>query len=158
MARRPWGERRDRQCRDGEGATPRRRMGSPTSAAASSARWPRQNSARRLLKNQAGNFVAPTPQTVVIAAAALNSRTPKRRAPELGLAPGANSYPLVNYEYAIVAAKQPDPATAAALRAFLLWAIGAGEGNYPKALDPLHFATLPEYVRALSDAQIREID
>lgn len=111
-----------------------------------------------LLKNQAGNFIAPTPQTVVIAAAALNSRTPRDERLSLVYAPGANSYPLVNYEYAIVAAKQPDPATAAALRAFLLWAIGAGEGNSPKALDPLHFATLPEYVRALSDAQIREIN
>ena len=63
-----------------------------------------------------------------------------------------------SYEYAIVVAKQPDPATATALREFLLWAIGAGEGNNQKALDPLHFVTLPEYVRALSDAQIRKIE
>jgi phosphate transport system substrate-binding protein len=75
----------------------------------------------------------------------------------LVFAPGADSYPLVNYEYAIVAAKQPDQATAAALRNFLLWTIDDGHGNDQKLLDPLHFATLPEFVRALSDAQIRKI-
>jgi phosphate transport system substrate-binding protein len=110
-----------------------------------------------LLKNQAGNFVAANPTTVRLAGAELGSRTPPDERLSLVFAPGTHSYPLVNYEYAIVAAKQPNPATAAALRDFLLWAIGAGEGNDQKALDPLHFVTLPEYVRALSDAQIRKI-
>ena len=109
------------------------------------------------LKNQAGKFVAPTPRTVGLAAAELGSRTPKDERLSLVFAPGAESYPLVNYEYAIVAAKQPDAATASALRAFLLWSIDEGHGNDQKLLDPLHFATLPEYVRALSDAQIRKI-
>ena len=110
-----------------------------------------------MLKNQAGNFVSPNPSNVRVAAAALDTRTPKDERLSLVFAPGANSYPLVNYEYAIVAAKQPDPATAAALRNFLLWAIDDGHGNDQKLLDPLHFATLPEAVRALSDAQIRKI-
>jgi phosphate transport system substrate-binding protein len=110
-----------------------------------------------MLKNQAGNFVSPNPGNVRVAAAALDTRTPKDERLSLVFAPGANSYPLVNYEYAIVAAKQPDPATAAALRNFLLWAIDDGHGNDQKLLDPLHFATLPEAVRALSDAQIRKI-
>ncbi len=110
------------------------------------------------LKNQAGNFVAPSPQTVLAAAAELGARTPRDERLSLVFAPGADSYPLVNYEYAIVAAKQPSPKTAAALRDFLLWTIAAGKGNDQKALDQLHFTTLPEYVRALSDAQIREIN
>ena len=110
-----------------------------------------------MLKNQAGNFVAPNARTVRLAAAELGPRTPKDERLSLVFAPGAGSYPLVNYEYAIVAAKQPDPATAAALRQFLLWTIDAGHGNDQKVLDPLHFATLPEYVRALSDEQIRKI-
>lgn len=33
-----------------------------------------------------------------------------------------------------------------------------GEGNEQNLLAPLHFATLPESVRALSDAQIRKIE
>jgi phosphate transport system substrate-binding protein len=110
------------------------------------------------LKNQAGNFVAPNPQTVRAAAVELGARTPRDERLSLVFAPGADSYPLVNYEYAIVAAKQPNPETAAALRDFLLWTIGSGKGNDQKALDPLHFTTLPESVRALSDAQIREIN
>ncbi len=110
------------------------------------------------LKNQAGNFVAPNPQSVRNAAAVLGARTPRDERLSLVFAPGSDSYPLVNYEYAIVPAKQPNPETAAALRDFLLWTIGAGEGNDQKTLDPLHFTTLPEYVRALSDAQIREIN
>jgi phosphate transport system substrate-binding protein len=110
-----------------------------------------------VLKNQAGNFAAPSPRTVRVAAAQLGPRTPKDERLSLVFAPGAESYPLVNYEYAIVAAKQTDPATAAALRAFLLWSIDEGHGNDQKLLDPLHFASLPEYVRALSDAQIRKI-
>jgi phosphate transport system substrate-binding protein len=110
-----------------------------------------------MLKNQADNFVSPNPSNVRVAAAALDTRTPKDERLSLVFAPGAESYPLVNYEYAIVAAKQPDPATAAALRNFLLWTIDDGHGNDQKLLDPLHFATLPEAVRALSDAQIRKI-
>ncbi len=106
------------------------------------------------LKNQAGNFVAPDARNVRRAAAALDARTPKDERLSLVFAPGADSYPLVNYEYAIVAAKQPNPETADALRAFLLWTIGEGRGNEEAMLAPLHFTTLPEYVRALSDAQI----
>jgi phosphate transport system substrate-binding protein len=109
------------------------------------------------LKNQAGHFVPPNARTVRLAAAELDSRTPKDERLSLVFAPGAESYPLVNYEYAIVAAKQPDPATAAALRNFLSWTIDEGHGNDQKLLDPLHFASLPDYVRALSDAQIRKI-
>jgi phosphate transport system substrate-binding protein len=110
------------------------------------------------LKNQAGNFVAASPKTLRLAAAELGARTPHDERLSLVFAPGAESYPLVNYEYAIVAAKQSNPATATALREFLLWAIGAGEGNDQKSLDPLHFVTSAEYVRALSDAQVRRID
>ena len=109
------------------------------------------------LKNQARNFIAASTRTVRLAAAALGERTPEDERLSLVFAPGADSYPLVNYEYAIVSDKQPNPGTAAALRGFLLWAIDAGKGNDQAALDPLHFSTLPEDVRALSDAQIRKI-
>jgi phosphate transport system substrate-binding protein len=110
-----------------------------------------------MLKNQAGNFVSPNPRTVRLAAVALSSRTPKDERLSLVFAPGSDAYPLVNFEYAIVAARQRDPATAAALRDFLLWTIGEGQANEQDMLTPLHFATLPESVRALSDAQIRAI-
>jgi phosphate transport system substrate-binding protein len=110
-----------------------------------------------MLKNQAGKFLAPSPATVRVAAAELSPRTPKDERLSLVFAPGADSYPLVNYEYAIVATKHPDPATAAALRDFLLWAVGERQGNDQNVLDQLHFATLPELIRALSEVQIRQI-
>lgn len=110
-----------------------------------------------MLRNQAGRFVAPSATNVRAAAAQLGPRTPKDERLSLVFAPGADSYPLVNYEYAIVPAKQSNAAVAEALRTFLLWTIDEGHGNDQRLLDPLHFATLPEFVRALSDAQIREI-
>ena len=50
-------------------------------------------------------------------------RTPADERLSLVFAPGDDSYPLINYEYALVATKQPDAATAAALRRLLLWAV-----------------------------------
>lgn len=110
-----------------------------------------------MLKNESGKFVSPNPHTVQAAAAQLNARTPKDERLSLVFAPGDESYPLVNYEYAIVAAKQSNPALASALRAFLLWTIDDARGNQARVLDPLHFAALPEYVRALSEEQIQKI-
>jgi hypothetical protein len=82
-----------------------------------------------MLKNQAGNFVAPDAGNVRRAAAELNARTPKDERLSLVFAPGADSYPLVNYEYAVVAAKQPNAATAEALRASLVWTVSEGRGK-----------------------------
>jgi phosphate transport system substrate-binding protein len=109
------------------------------------------------LKNQAGNFVLPTAATVGAAAAVLGPRTPADERLSLVFAPGADSYPLVNYEYAIVSTKQPDAATAAAMRTFLLWTVEQCSGNSPKTLSAVRFIPLPEYIRALSDAQLEKI-
>lgn len=109
------------------------------------------------LKNQAGNFVLPTQKTVLAAAATLGPRTPADERLSLVFAPGDDSYPLVNYEYAIVSKQQPDAATARAIRTFLFWAIEPCDGNAAKMLDAVHFIPLPEYVRALSYAQIASI-
>ena len=40
--------------------------------------------------------------------------------------PAAAGYPIVNYEYAVVSASQPDAAKASAIRAFLRWVITTG--------------------------------
>ena len=68
-----------------------------------------------------------------------------------------NSYPLINYEYALVATNQPDPATAAALRGFLLWAVSIEGGNARKYLDAVGLIPLPDFTRALSERQINRI-
>jgi phosphate transport system substrate-binding protein len=110
-----------------------------------------------LLENQAGKFLLPTTETVTAAASELDPRTPPDERLSLVYAPGENSYPLINYEYAVVSARQSDPATAAALRRFLLWSVALTGGSAPTHLDAVHFIPLPDFIRALSEKQIARI-
>ncbi|HZB92100.1 MAG TPA: phosphate ABC transporter substrate-binding protein PstS [Stellaceae bacterium] len=110
-----------------------------------------------LVENQAGKFLLPTPQSIADAAAQLDPRTPPYERISLIFAPGDDSYPLINYEYAVVSKTQPDPATAKALRSFLLWAISSNGGNDEKYLTPVGFIALPDFIRGLSEAQIAQI-
>jgi phosphate transport system substrate-binding protein len=110
-----------------------------------------------LLKNQNGKFVLPTVETITAGASALDPRTPPDERLTLVFAPGDDSYPLVNYEYVVVAIRQPDPEIAAALRKFLLWTISLVGGNAPKYLDAVGFIPLPDFIRGLSEHQINLI-
>jgi phosphate transport system substrate-binding protein len=109
-----------------------------------------------LLKSYSGEFLAPTSQTIAAAAAALTPRTPPDQRLPLVNAPGANAYPLVNYEYAIVSTKQANPETAKAIRRFLLWAIAPTETN-EKYLEDEHFIALPAHIWVMSHDQIETI-
>ena len=109
------------------------------------------------LENQAGKFLLPTAESVAAGAAVLDTRTPADERLSLVFAPGANSYPIISYEYAVVSSHQPSADTAAALRAFLLWSVEPNGGNNVKDLGYVHFLPLPDFVRALSVAQIRAI-
>ena len=62
------------------------------------------------LENRAGKFVLPTAESVKAAADELSGKTPADESMSLIFAPGDKSYPIVNYEYAIVNAKQADAA------------------------------------------------
>jgi phosphate transport system substrate-binding protein len=108
------------------------------------------------LRSYDGEFLLPTPQAIEAAAAALWPRTPQDQRLTLVNAPGANAYPLINYEYAVVTKKQPSPETAAALRSFLLWAIAPDEVN-AQYLANANFIPLPAHVWVLSHDQIEEI-
>jgi phosphate transport system substrate-binding protein len=110
-----------------------------------------------MLKNEDGFFVLPTVKTIYAAAAALGPRTPADERLSLVFAPGQYSYPLVNYEYAIVSKSQPSDALASALRTFLFWSIEPCSGNAATTLNSVHFIALPEYIRALSYTQIELI-
>jgi phosphate transport system substrate-binding protein len=109
-----------------------------------------------LVKSYSGQFLLPTPQTIAAAAAALTPRTPPDERLTLVNAPGANAYPLINYEYAIVSMRQPNPATADALRRFLQWAAAPDETN-AKYLEDAHFIPLPAHIWVLSHDQIERI-
>jgi phosphate transport system substrate-binding protein len=110
-----------------------------------------------MLENQDGKFLLPTPATVTAAAATLTPRTPADERLTLVFAPGPDSYPLINYEYAVVSAKQPNGQMAQAVSNFLLWCIGPQGGNARSYLEPLHFIALPTAIRALSEIQIAKI-
>jgi phosphate transport system substrate-binding protein len=68
---------------------------------------------------------------------------------------GANAYPIVNYEYAIVDSNQQASAVAEAIRAFLTYS--TTEGNNASFLNQVHFLPLPPAVQALTAAQIAKI-
>jgi phosphate transport system substrate-binding protein len=110
-----------------------------------------------MLQNRAGRFVLPDPHTVGAAVAAMSAKTPKDERISLIFAPGAQSYPIINYEYAIVSARQPNAATAAAIREFLLWGMSPQHGNSPLFMKQVGFVPLPAAIQALSRAQIEKI-
>ena len=69
--------------------------------------------------------------------------------------PAAAGYPIVNYEYAVVSTRQPDPAKARELRDFLTWVISSG--NSATFLAPVGFQPLQPTVAALDRQQICQI-
>jgi phosphate transport system substrate-binding protein len=109
------------------------------------------------LRNKDGQFVLPTQETIAAAARAVAGQTPKDERISLVYAPGADAYPIVNYEYAIVSRKQPNAATAQALKTFLQWALDRAGGSAASYLNRVHFIALPPEVVALSKAQIDTI-
>jgi phosphate transport system substrate-binding protein len=110
-----------------------------------------------MLENQDGKFLLPSTATISAAAAVLTPRTPPDERLTLVFAPGPDSYPLINYEYAIVSEQQPNPQIATAISNFLLWCISPQGGSASSFLDPVHFIALPTSIRARSEIQIAKI-
>ncbi|MGC9193853.1 MAG: phosphate ABC transporter substrate-binding protein PstS [Syntrophobacteraceae bacterium] len=110
-----------------------------------------------MLENHDGKFLLPTEKTAKAAAAALVSKTPANECISLIFAPGPDSYPIINYEYVMIKARQDSPQTAAALRKFLTWAISPTGGNAPKFMQQVHFIALPAPIVELSSKQIAKI-
>lgn len=110
-----------------------------------------------MLENQDGKFLLPTAATITAAAAALTPSTPADERLTLAFAPGPDSYPLINYEYAVVSTRQPNPQVASAISNFLIWCISPQGGSAPDMLAPVHFVALPTAIRALSEIQIAKI-
>ncbi|HTW28523.1 MAG TPA: phosphate ABC transporter substrate-binding protein PstS [Acetobacteraceae bacterium] len=108
------------------------------------------------LENRAGKFVLANDKTVQAAAAALGGKTPADEAVSLIFQPGAESYPIINYEYAIVDAQMGNP-PARDVRDFLSWSIRPDGGNAPHFMNQVNFVALPAAVRRLSQKQINEI-
>jgi len=107
------------------------------------------------LRNALGAYEAPNARTITAAVNTLVSATPVNETISMVDGPAADGYPIVNYEYAIVRARQHSADKARAIKAFLHWAIT--EGNAPRYLDEVRFQPLPGPIVGLSDAQIAKI-
>jgi phosphate transport system substrate-binding protein len=110
-----------------------------------------------MLENKAGKFVLASEKTVSAAVAATTNKTPKDERVSLIFAPGDESYPIINYEYAIVNTKQSSPEVAKAVREFLQWAIRRDGGSAPHYMEAVGFVPLPPAIAKLSEAQLAEI-
>jgi phosphate transport system substrate-binding protein len=108
------------------------------------------------LQNKDGKFVLPTEQNILAAASGMVSSTPKDERISLIYSPGANSYPIINYEYAIINPKQANADTATELKRFLEWTISP-QGQSKEFLDKVHFIGLPSSIVNLSKSQIAAI-
>jgi phosphate transport system substrate-binding protein len=103
------------------------------------------------LQNGGGHFTTPTPAAVQLEVSQFVAITPPSETIAMIAGPGGLTYPLVNFEYAIVSARQPSAAKARQLRDFLSWAIK--QGNAPSFLNAAYFP-LPDDIQTLSQAQI----
>ena len=79
------------------------------------------------LRNQAGNYVTPSAQTVAADAAQKPAITPTDFS--IVNQPGAASYPISGYSWALVYTHQPSQATGTALTAMLDWLTHAGQAS-----------------------------
>jgi phosphate transport system substrate-binding protein len=105
-----------------------------------------------LVKNAAGNFVAPTFANVAEAAA--NATIPDDLRVSITNSKGANSYPIAAFTYILVHQQTyTDAPKAQALTDFIYWGLTEGQG----ASTRLGYAPLPENVRKKAIEQLRKI-
>jgi phosphate transport system substrate-binding protein len=105
-----------------------------------------------LVKNAAGNFVAPTLENVSSAAAGVEIPADLRIS--ITNAKGANSYPISAFTYILVHEQTyTDAPKAQALTDFIYWSLTEGQG----AAQRLGYAPLPDNVRKKAIEQIRKV-
>ena len=103
------------------------------------------------IRNQAGNYVLPPPQTIAAAAA----RKPRITPADFSIVnqPGASSYPISGYSWALIYTRQADQATGQALVTMLDWLTHDGQAYAPANL----YVPLPSQVRQLATAMLQQV-
>lgn len=109
------------------------------------------------LENKSGNFELPTSSTISAEAAGYVDKTPSNGTVSMIYGSASDGYPIVNYEYAIVQSHQSSASTAAAIQAFLAWAIDPSGGNAPSYLNQVDFVALPSPVVNIAANQLNKI-
>ena len=100
------------------------------------------------LQNKSGQFVNANPTTMAAAANAGAASLPNNLAQSLIDEPGAQAYPIVNYEYIVVNTQQTDAQKALAIRTFLAWTIDPAGGSADHYLSKANFIALPSAVQS----------
>jgi phosphate transport system substrate-binding protein len=106
------------------------------------------------LKNNAAAYTLPTAPAIQAAISSFVSVTPPNETISMIDGPAPTGYPIVNYEYAVVKAVQPDAAKASAIRAFLRWIITTGNSGPNLGFG---FQPLSGSLASLGEQQIAEI-
>lgn len=109
------------------------------------------------LQNKDGQFLTPTAATITAAANAGSSNVPSNLAQSLIYESGAQSYPIVNFEYLVLKATQASADTAKAIRTFLAWTISTSGGSSASYLAKDNFVPLPSSVVPAVSAAIAKI-
>ena len=109
------------------------------------------------LENKSGKFLLPSPSTVDSAVDAALPSVPANLGGSLIYASGANSYPIVNFEYIMVKDTQPSTTIADAIQKFLDYVISPTEGSSASNLAADQFEALPASIAAKSKAAIAAI-
>jgi phosphate transport system substrate-binding protein len=103
------------------------------------------------IRNQAGNYVLPTPQTIAAAAARKPAITPADFS--IVNQPGAGSYPISGYSWALLYTRQADQATGQALVTMLDWLTHDGQAYAAANL----YVPLPAQARQLAAAALARV-
>jgi phosphate transport system substrate-binding protein len=103
------------------------------------------------IRNQAGNYVTPTPQAVTAAAAQKPHITPTDFS--IVNQPGSSSYPITGYSWALVYTHQPNQATGQKLVTMLDWLIHTGQ-TYAATLG---YVPLPPQVQQLAHTMLQQV-
>jgi phosphate transport system substrate-binding protein len=103
------------------------------------------------IRNQAGHYIAPSSATITAAAA----QKPHITTTDFSLVnqPGANSYPITGYSWALVYKHQPSQATGQALVNLLDWVIHSGQA-YAHVVG---YVPLPPQVQQLAHTMLQQI-
>jgi phosphate transport system substrate-binding protein len=108
-----------------------------------------------LIKNAAGQFVAPTIESVTAAAAGAAKALPASTDFRVSLvnAPGREAYPISSFTWLLVYANQTDATKAKKLVDFMRWAFHEGE----RSAGSLDYAPLPANMVAMIDKRLTTI-
>jgi phosphate transport system substrate-binding protein len=107
------------------------------------------------IQNASGNFVAPSPEGMTAAAAAVAQNLPGNTDYRLSIvnAAGADAYPISSFTWILVYAQQTDSVKGRKLRDFLKWALTEGESQAAS----LDYAPLPASMATRLTARLDSI-